>query len=170
MSSDLVIEPLGKRHGRDNFDCGEESLNQFLKLYAGQNTRSGLGKTFVAVRPGETEVLGYYTLSSGSISFDVLPEKMPRYPIPVAHLGRLAVDRQAQRQNLGELLLIDALERVVLAAAEIGIYAVELYALTDKAKLFYLKYGFIPLKDDTMHLYLPLETIRQSFLSEPPSR
>jgi N-acetylglutamate synthase-like GNAT family acetyltransferase len=64
------------------------------------------------------------------------------------------------------LLLIDALERIVLAAAGIGIYAVELYALTDNAKRFYLKYGFIPLKDDARHLYLPLETMRQSLLSE----
>src|SRR5205807_5246280 len=136
------IEPLDKRHRRDDFDCGEESLNQFLKLYARQNARSDLSKTFVAVRQGKTEVLGYYTLSSGSISFDVTHEKMPRYPIPVAHLGRLAVDKRMQGQKLGELLLIDALERVVLASAGIGIYAIELYALSDSAKQFYLKYGF----------------------------
>ena len=164
MSADFAIEPLSKKHLRENFDCGEESLNRFLRLYARQNIISGLGKTFVALRPGESEVLGYHTISSGSISFEVLPRKMPRYPIPTAHLGRLAVDVRIQGQRLGELLLIDALERIVLATAELGIYAVELYAITEKAKQFYLKYGFVPLLDDDKHLYLPLETVREAVL------
>lgn len=164
MSFGIAIEPLAKAHLRDGFDCGDEGLNQFLRLYAGQNARSGLGRTFVAVRPDETVVLGYYTISSGSISFDVLPQKMPRYPIPVAHLGRLAVDVSVQGQRLGELLLGDAFQRIVLAAQTLGVYAVELYAINEKARQFYLKYGFISLLDDDKHLYLPLETIRRSFL------
>ena len=114
--------------------------------------------------PDETEVRGYYTLLSGSISFDILPEKLPRYPIPTVHLARLAVDLKMRGQRLGEVLLVDALERSVLVTAEIGIYAVELYAKTEAAKKFYLKYGFVELKDDDKHLYLPLETLRRSGL------
>ncbi len=160
----FVIEPLSKQHDRESFDCGETALNQFLRHYARQNNAKGLGKTHVAVLPGEVEVCGYHTLSSGSISFAIVPEKLPRYPIPTVHLGRLAVDLRMQGRRLGELLLIDVLERSVQLAAEIGIYAIELYALTDKAKQFYLKYGFVPLKDDDKHLYLPIETLRQSGL------
>ena len=160
----FIIEPLGKQHDRESFDCGETALNQFLRLYARQNNERGLGKTYVAVLPGEAKVCGYYTLSSGSISFAIAPEKLPRYPIPTIHLGRLAVDLKMQGQRLGELLLIDVLERAILLADEIGIYAVELYALTEKAKQFYLKYGFVPLKDDDKHLYLPIETLKQSGL------
>ena len=164
MKLRFQIELLNKRHRRENFDCGEESLNEFLKKYARQNSEKGFGRTFVAVLPGETEVLGYCTLSSGSVSFEVVPEKLPRYPIPTAHLGRLAAELKMRGQGLGELLLIDALERVVLVAAEVGIYAVELYALNENAKKFYLKYGFVPLKDDEKHLYLPIETLKKSGL------
>ena len=165
MKLQFQIELLNKRHRRENFDCGEESLNEFLKKYARQNSEKGFGRTFVAVLPEETEVLGYYTLSSGSVSFEVVPEKLPRYPIPTAHLGRLASDLKMRGQGLGELLLIDALERVCLVAAEVGIYAVELYALNENAIKFYLKYGFVPLKDDEKHLYLPIETLKKSGLA-----
>lgn len=164
MKFDFVIEPLSKKHGRENFDCGEESLNEFLRKYARQNSEKGFGRTFVAVLPKEREVCGYYTLSSGSVSFEIVPEKLPRYPIPTAHLGRLAVDLKMRGQRLGEMLLIDALRRTVLVAEELGIYAIELYALTDAAKNFYRKYGFIELKDDTHHLYLPVETLKKSGL------
>lgn len=164
MKLDFVIEALGKRHKRENFDCGEESLNEFLKKYARQNSKKGFGRTFVACSPNETEVLGFYTLSSGSVSFEIVPEKLPRYPIPTAHLGRLAADLKMRGQGLGELLLIDALKRAVLVAGELGIYAVELYALNETAKKFYLKYGFIPLEDDEKHLYLPIETLKKSGL------
>lgn len=164
MKRGIVIEVLGKRHRRDDFDCGEESLNEFLKKYARQNSEKGFGRTFVALEEGKTEVLGYYTLSSGSVSFSIVPEKLPRYPIPVAHLGRLATDKKAQGQGLGEFLLIDALARCVAAASELGIFAVELYALTESAKGFYLRYGFAPLQDDELHLYMPIETLRKSGL------
>lgn len=164
MKLSFAVEVLSRKHFRDNFDCGEESLNEFLRRYARQNNEKGFGRTFVAVLPGESEVLGYYTISSGSISFEIVPQKMPRYPIPIIHLGRLAVDVKMHGQGLGEILLINALERIVLIAAQTGVYAVELYALTDGAKRFYLKYGFVELKDDEKHLYLPIETLKNSGL------
>ena len=164
MNLQFVIELLDKLHKREKFDCGEQSLNDFLHRFARQNSEKGFGRTFVATLPGESDVCGYYTISSGSISFEFVPEKLPRYPIPTVHLGRLATDLKMRGQGLGELLLIDALERTVLVAAELGIYAIELYALSDNAKRFYLKYGFLELKDDDKHLYLPVETLRKSGL------
>ena len=164
MMLEFVIEPLGKQHKRERFDCGETSLNEFLQKFARQNSAKGFGRTFVACVPPEQEVAGFYTLASGSVSFEIVPEKLPRYPIPVVHLGRLATDVQMRGQGLGELLLVDALRRACLVAAEIGIYAVELFALTDRAKGFYLKYGFVPLADDAKHLHLPIETLKKSGL------
>ena len=164
MKLEFVIELLDKKHIRDNFDCGEESLNIFLKQFARQNSERGFGRTFVAVLPNETDVLGYYTISAGSVAFDAVPEKLPRYPIPTAHLGRLAADLKMRGQRLGELLLVDALARTVAVAEEFGIYAIELFALNENAKKFYLKYGFIELKDDKNHLYLPIETLKKSGL------
>lgn len=161
MEFDINIEPLNKSHGRQRFDCGEESLNVFLQNFARQNDEKGLGRTYVAVRPEQTEILGYYTVSSGSLSFENVPEKLPRYPIPTAHLGRLAVDRTQKGKGLGSLLLIDALTKISLVSNELGIFAVEVYALNNSAKSFYLKYGFTELNDDPYHLYIPMKTVRQ---------
>lgn len=161
MEFDINIEPLNKSHDRQRFDCGDESLNTFLQNFARQNDEKGLGRTYVAVQPEKTEILGYYTVSSGSLSFENVPEKLPRYPIPTAHLGRLAVDRTQKGKGLGSLLLIDGLTKISLVSNELGIFAVEVYALNNSAKSFYLKYGFTELNDDPYHLYIPMKTVGQ---------
>ena len=161
MSSEFLVEPLRKEHQRSDFDCGIESLNLFLKNYARQNDHRGLSRTFVAVRSGEDAVHGYYSLSFGSVSFEHVPENLPRYPIPTAHIGRLAVDQESQGEGLGEFLLIDALRRITALAEELGIFAVELHAINDRAKSFYIRYGFAELADDPYHVYLPMKTIER---------
>lgn len=155
------IEPLGKHHDRDSFDCEEVSLNDFLKRFARQNDERGLGRSFVAVLPDDKKIQGYYTLASGALAFETLPEKLPRYPVPVVHLGRLAVDKTAKGQGLGAFLLLDALKKSLKVADQLGVYAVEVYALNAQAKAFYLKYGFQPLLDDEFHLYLSIKTVRK---------
>lgn len=158
------IAGLDKHHHRDSFDCGEESLNVFLQKNAGQNAGKDISRTYVAVAQGTHVVSGFYTLSSGSIAFARLPAKLarrlPKYPVPTAHLGRLAVDRQIQGQGLGGILLMDALLRIRTLADQIGIHAVTVHALHDRAADFYRAYGFLPLNDDRLHLYLPMATIR----------
>lgn len=161
MIEDLIIENLTKYHNRENFDCGEDTLNTFLKKFARQNDERGLGRTFVLIEVEKTEILGYYTLASGSVTFEQVPENLPRYPIPVAHLGRLAVDKRTKGQGFGELLLIDALKRINKISEQLGIYAVEVIALNESAKKFYLKYGFKELLDDKFHLYLPIKIIKK---------
>ena len=155
------IAPLDSTHDRSGFDCGEPSLNDFLRRYARQNDEKGLGRTFVAVLPDAPRIYGYYTLSSGSVESETVPEKLPRYPTPVALLGRLAVDESTKGQGLGKILLLDALQRILLLAAQLGIYAIEVHAINPSARSFYLKYGFKPLLDDEMHLYLSLKDIRK---------
>ena len=157
----FIIEPLTASHNREAFDCGEESLNDFLKRFARQNNEKGLGRTFVAVKGNEPQIYGYYTIASGALSFEIISEKLPRYPIPVVHLGRLAVDEAAKGQRLGKALLADALTRAVTIADQLGIYAVEVYALTESAREFYLKFGFTELLDDRLHLYLTIKHIRK---------
>lgn len=161
MSVRYYIEALSSTHDRAAFDCGEPSLNDFLKRFARQNDEKGLSRTYVAVLPGEPKIYGYYTISSGAIRFENMPEKLPRYPIPVIHLGPLAVDVSAKGQGLGKILLLDALKRAASVSEQLGIYAVEVYALNTAARAFYLKYGFAPLLDDERHLYLTIKAIRK---------
>lgn len=160
------IEKLEKRHDRAAFSCGVEDLDSYLQKYAGQNEKAGLSQHFIAVATaGDSKILGYYALSSGSVAFDLVPDdlkkRLPKYPIPVAHLGRLAVDQTFQGNGLGADLLLDALARISRVADEIGIHAVEVVAIDDVAKRFYDKCGFRSLQDDPRHMYLPMKVVRQ---------
>ena len=160
------IEPISKRHNTKQFDCGEAELNSFLKQFALKNDSNGIGRTYVAVRPDEEVVLGYYTISSGTVKFSQLPAglKLPKYPIPTAHIGKLATDVSVQGQGLGEALLFDALATAESASKAIGIKVVELTALHNKAKAFYLRYGFRELADDPLKLYLNMEVVRDALV------
>ena len=144
-------------------------MNSFLQKHALNNDRAGLGRTFVAREPtaldqGQGKIAGYFTISTGSVSFDAVPDhvrkRLPKYPIPTVHIGRLAVDNHFQGKRLGETLLVESLRRAAIAAQSVGVYAVDLYALHAKAKSFYMKYGFIEMLDEQRHLYLPIATVR----------
>jgi GNAT superfamily N-acetyltransferase len=159
------IVPLERSHPRSGFDCGEPSLNDFLQRYARQNDAKRISRTYVLLEEGSSSIVGYYTLCSGSIAFATLPDdrrrQMPRYPLPTAHIGRLAVDRRHQGRGLEAMLLADALKRIRQVSGQMGIYAVTVHALHKKAKSFYEAFGFIALKDDELHLFLPLGTIEK---------
>ncbi len=160
------IVPLASEHDRPAFNCGQPSLDAYLKSYALQNQRKNIGRTFVALFPGSNRIAGYYTVSCSSVAFANLPQDrrkgLPKYPIPVVHMGRLAVDQAARGQRLGEVLLMDALRRAKrIGTSDLGICGVEVYALDARAKSFYLKYGFTELADDMLHLYLPMSIIHQ---------
>lgn len=156
-----TIERLSSSHIRDSFDCGEPALDEYLRRYAGQHDRKGLGRTYVAVERGGSVVKGYYTIASGAVSFEVVPENLPRHPVPVVLLARLAVDRTARGQGLGAMLLVHALKRAQDISEHLGVHAVVVDALNDGARAFYLKYGFSALLDDPLHLFLSMKKIRQ---------
>lgn len=163
---DWRIEPFDRSHERSEFSCGKASLDDFLRKLVKPYEERNLGRTYVAVPSGEKKICGYYTLASGAISFENLPpaaKKLPKHPVPVILLARLAVDVSAQRRGLGELLLLDALRRSLQLAETVGVYAVEVDAIDVQAKTFYEKYGFESLLDEERHLYLPIATIRGLF-------
>ena len=161
--------PIEKKHKRDTFNCGYPILNDYLKKYARQNHQKGIAKTFVAITSsGELKVDGYYTLSASTIEFESLPQSyqraLPAYPIPAALIAKLAVDNLVKGQGLGGELLADALYRIVRTSEEIGIFAVRVDAIDEKAQEFYLKHEFIPFQEQKLSLFLPLETIAREFV------
>jgi GNAT superfamily N-acetyltransferase len=168
--ADWQIERLERGHVRDAFSCGKPPLDEFIHRLVSQYEKRNLGRTYVAVRPGDRHVLGYYTLASGALSYQNLPEssarKLPRHPVPVILLARLAVDQSVQGKGWGEGLLVDALQRGFGLADKLGIHAVEVDAIDQQAKAFYEKYGFVPLLDNEFHLFLPIATI-QSAIPRP---
>ena len=115
-------------------------------------------------------IIGYYTLSNGSISRTELPptlqHRLPHYEqLPVIILGRLAIDRSHQKKNLGALLLMDALQRSYAAAAAIGSYAVFVHPIDEAASRYYQRFGFI-LLPDSGKLFLPMQTIEMVLIDQ----
>lgn len=168
VSDSWRIEPLARAHDRSHFACGEAALDEYLARFARQNHESGVAKTFVAVGSNSPpRVLGYYSISAGAIDRDNLPahaaKRFPSFPIPVARLARLAVDREFQGRGLGEYLLLDALNRVLRASRDIGIVAVLLDAKHEKAKRFYARYEFESLPDQPLTLWLPMAAVAKLF-------
>lgn len=160
------IERLDRTHLRKGFDCGKPSLNDFLHVLVSQYEKRGLGRTYVAFQSEDRHVRGYYTLASGAIETRSLPaskaKKLPRHPLPVVLLARLAVDQSVQGKGLGGFLLHDSMTRSLDLSETLGIHAIIVDALDAGAKTFYERFGFMPLADDEMRLFLPLATIRSA--------
>ena len=156
----LVIEPLDKRHDRTAFSCGLPELDRYLSRQAGQDVRRRIARVFVCTAGDADAILGFYTLSGLSIDLASLPvalsRKLPRHPVPCALVGRLAVDASVHGRGLGGLLLADAVRRVVAAAETVAMHALVVDAANDSAKRFYEGFGFAPLRDRPMRLFLPL--------------
>lgn len=137
--------PLASSHDLSTFDCGNDALNSWLRRHALRNQESRAARCFVvAVRD---RVVGYYALAAGSVvqaeATGKIRRNMPE-SVPMALLGRLAVDKSAQGFGVGAGLLQDALLRVVQASDHLGIRGVLVDAIDDKAAAFYMKFGFRP--------------------------
>lgn len=160
----LTITLLNKQHNRKAFDCGTASLNQYLYRYANQDIKRRVSRVFIASPSTAPEqVVGYYSLSAGSLDVKDMPEtqrrRLPKYPIPIAMLGRLAISKDYQRQGLGATLLVDALQRVAQASQVIAVYALVVDALNEQASDFYHKFGFTPFPEQPLKLFLPMDSI-----------
>ena len=156
---------LDRSFDRSRFDCGVPALNSFLVMKARQGQSVRFNKTYVAILKGDADrvVQGYYSVSMGQISLSSLSEaqrkSLPRHPVPVGRIGRLAVNRTMQGSGLGAELLVNALRRIRDASRSVGAYAVVVDAKDDSAKKFYEKFGFIALADEPMSLFLPIGSI-----------
>jgi GNAT superfamily N-acetyltransferase len=159
------FEELNRSHNRSIFDCGVKELNEFLHTLAHQNLKKGLSRTFVLIKKNvPEEILGYYTLSVFEISAEKLPLKFAnRYKsfLPAVKIARLAVARDLQKQGIGKQMIIDAIKRVIAISENVGVIGLFVDAKNEDAKKYYLKFGFIPLLDHCLKLFLPLNTLQQ---------
>ena len=155
-------EPLAETHDLNDFFSGVSSLDDWLKRRARPNQVSGASRTFILAE--ERRAIGYYALASGAVtvadSTGRFRRNMPD-PIPVAVLGRLAIDRSQQGRGLGRALFRDCALRVVHAADAIGIRGILVHAISEQAKAFYLALGFDPSPSEPMTLMVTLADIRE---------
>lgn len=153
-------------HQVEGFDCGKESLNQYLRRFALTNTAAGTARTYVTTSSEAMVVVGYYSLAAGSVEKGGVPERVakgvPNHPIPVVLLARLAIDRRFQGKGVGKALLRDALVRALAAADVIGLRAILVHAKDEEAVRFYTQFGFTPSPTDPLHLMLLIKDIRRT--------
>ncbi len=156
-------EPIGTRHDREAFDCGEEALNEFLRRYARQSHERGGAKTFLAIDDAAKTILSFYSLSPASAGYARTPEiirrGLARHDVPGFRLARLAVDRRVQGQGLGGQLLLAAGRRCLLASAQVGGVALVIDARNERVARWYAGFGAVPLLDAPRSLLLPLATL-----------
>lgn len=142
------------------FHCGHSALDDYIRRYALQDVRRDLARVFVASPVDDLDCLaGFFTLSAGSVNCSDLPEelsrKLPRYPIPVALIGRLAVGQAFQGNGLGSILLADACHKVRQAREALAVIGIIVDAKDDSVAAFYRHFGFIELPGKPDRLLLP---------------
>lgn len=158
----LRIEPLAKHHDRATFSSGQPDIDDWFRRRAGQDERRNVARVFV-VADDELGIVGFYSLSSYTLALDDLPEdlarKLPRYDaIPAARIGRLARDVRVRGQGVGELLLADAVRRILGAARSVAVFAIVVDAKGDPAAAFYRRFGFQPFPLRPRRLFLLTST------------
>jgi ribosomal protein S18 acetylase RimI-like enzyme len=164
----LIFEPLGRSHDRSRFTCGESALDRWFRAQAGQDEKRNVTRVFVArdadgVAPDA--LVGFYTLSMFALAFEDLPDNMkrrlPKYPeVPAALIGRLARADSVRGQGIGELLLADAIQRIVAASKTVAAFAIVVDAKDGRASAFYRSFGFVPFPSRPDRLFLLTETAR----------
>lgn len=161
----MIRELLSEKHQRRKFRCESEALTVYLRAHVLKNDRENLSRTHVVVEsPGDTRIMGYMTLANGAVSPEIIPESgPPPYSRGTLILARLARDLEFRAAGVGPFLMAEALSVALRHAADSGIFAVEIIAKDEKARAFYQRYGFQPLIDDQLHLYLPLAAIPDAF-------
>ena len=149
-----------KKHNRKQFDCGVEALNTYLQRFANQDQKKDLSR--IHVLADESHIMGYFSISSHSVSTLKLPDKKQstHYPnTPFLLLGRLAVDKQFQKQGYGDALIFHAFKITKDAAEKVGISGMVVDAKDEQAAAFYEKFGFKRLLESNNRLVLPLTAL-----------
>ena len=165
MTATFRLEVLGPGHDRTGFSCGIAALDAYFQHQATQDVRRRAGACYVALEAGTPttgstrKVAGYYTLAAGGVPLTDLPvalaKRLPRYPsVPVARVGRLAVDQAFQGRKLGAALLADAVLRS--ARSEVAIFALVVDAKDATAERFYRHHGFERYGEAPRQFILPL--------------
>jgi GNAT superfamily N-acetyltransferase len=159
------IRSLDKLVVVTSFRCGQPLLDEYIRRFASQDVRRNVARVFIATPESDSgHLAGFFTLSAASVSCSELPEslakKLPRYPVPVAQLGRLAVDKDFQGKGVGSILLADACRKVAHASAMLAVVGIVVDAKDAAAASFYRHFGFLGLPGQPDRLLLPASAFR----------
>jgi GNAT superfamily N-acetyltransferase len=164
MNKERRIEKLRRDHNLEDFDCGSERLNSWLKKYGLQNQTSGSANTFLGLE--SERLIGFYSLAAASASHADTPKRIKKglahHPVPIMLIARLAVHKDCQKSGIGRALLKDAVLRTLNAAEIAGIRAIAVHAKDEKARQYYEQFDFEPSPTDPFHLFVLIKDIRRT--------
>lgn len=152
-----LLDP--RRHDRGQFDCGEPTLDDWLRRYAGQNRRRDTAATWVITNAGGV-VVAYASIAMTAIDRSAAPDALAKGapdPIPALLVGRLAVDRRYAGLGIGTALTAHVLATAVELNEKAACRAVVVTALNNGASTWWQRLGFHPLQPDEpdqLDLYL----------------
>jgi len=144
---------------RKKFDCGEQSLNEYIQKNMRKHDNKNISKSFIYT-DGNGAIVGYYTITIAMVDFANIPtristtQKYPTHQLPVISLARLAIDKKYQGQKFGSLLLAEVIAKALSAVKTVGGVCLVVEALHERAAAFYRAYGFESSPSDPLHLYL----------------
>src|ERR1035437_9138258 len=167
----IVIRRLEEHDEVENFDCGDEPLDNYLQRHAWTNReKSSIDVSYVAFdEDAPRTVLGYFTLAMASVPRDTFPKKyvrgLPPYDLPLILLARLAVDRRFSGRGLGHALISEALRISMRVSDEVGCRCIITDAYRDRVR-WYERYGFVPIKGAAesapQRMFLDVRTVREA--------
>lgn len=164
------VEPLGQKHDRAAFSCGDERLDNFIKITASKQQEQDIARTYVSCLDQELVVIAYYALNSHFIDVTTLPpdvrRKLPNYEtIPAIYLSKLGVHNEYQNKGLGTRLMAHAFQRCIEAANILGAHFLVLDALNNDAARLYRRLGFVDLPGSEPRMLIKMSIVRKASLS-----
>ncbi len=164
----MKLERLSKKHDRDNFDCGVQALNHFLKTSARQAQAKGTSSTFVLVDEADDHIipiLGFFTLALCEVHHSDIPAAYRRR-LPqrcgAVRLARLAVDKHHQKKGYAKFMIAAALEKFLVIHEGAGAIGLFVDAKDQQVASFYEWFGFVRIEEDALTLFLPLKSIKNT--------
>lgn len=156
-----------KRHERQNFDCGVEALNNYLKLMANQHSIKDNSRTYLLEdSKNANQIIGFYTLTMVSIDLSLLPKNLQKKHhnnYSAGLIARLAVDKRYAKKGFGAWLLVDALKKLLMASDTVGFPMIVVDA-KEGSSTFYEQFGFTPFIDEENKLFISVADVRASFV------
>ncbi|MBD1549673.1 GNAT family N-acetyltransferase [Roseibium aggregatum] len=170
----FTIQPFDpKTHDRAAFSCGVPQIDNYLKLTAKKGSKADVVRIWV-VTDAENHIVGFYGINMHAVAVEAMPDAykkkaMKHGLLPAAFIAMIGVDQEHQGNGLGSVLVADALNRIARASEEIGTCVIMLDVFDDgdtdavtRRKTYYESFGFIPLPDQPLRLFMPVATAREA--------
>ena len=154
-----------------SFDCGDDSLNNWLRQFSGVSHKKGITTMLMVPRDENTPILGYSTVCASSVERNRLApthqKGLAGYPVPIVLIARFAIAKEMQGRGLGRRMIMH-IYKTVLESVErgLGSRGIMVDAKDESAVNFYRKYDLEVLAGQTSYprkMFIPIETLKTIF-------